>query len=197
MGFFKHVGECNGKKVIIVNRQLPGEDHMAGVIYSEIIPSRFHDDLMKVLESAEGQSANDFSNVLRRRMFSSGENMLEQLYAEGYIKKAAANNIIVKPNSKSAVRLDELNRMLTQIASGQIAQEELQTIVPEATPQAVAKAMTPVNDQITDSVTQSTVDSNALMSQMMQMMQAMQQEIANLKAEKPAKKSSAKPVKSV
>lgn len=129
MSFFKHVGTANGsKKVIIVQRQIPGEDHMASVIYSEIIPSRFHDDVMKELESDAGQSANEFIDVLRRRYFSDGQNMLEALHAEGFIKKVAANAVIVKPNSKSAVRLDELNRMLNEIRTGKVAQQELAAV---------------------------------------------------------------------
>lgn len=134
MSFFKHVGECNGKKVVIVNRTLPNEDHMAGVIYSEIIPSKFHDDLMKVLESTEGQAANEFVEVLKRRYFANGENMLEALHSEGFIKKAATNNIIVKPNSKSTVRLDELNRLLTDIATGKNAEKEIAKKAPEVAP---------------------------------------------------------------
>ena len=168
MNFFKHVGECNGKKVVIVQRQLPGEDHMAGIIYSEIIPSRFHDDLMKVLESTEGQAANEFKDVLMRRMSSNGENMLEQLHAEGYIKKAAANNIIIKPNSKSAVRLDELNKLLTQINTGQIASDQL------------ANVTSPKNKA---AVSEPAGDSNAVMAQMMAMMQTMQAELTALKSE--------------
>lgn len=129
MSFFKHVGTANGsKKVIIVQRQLPGEDHMASVIFSEIIPSRFHDDIMKELESPAGQASDNFVDVLRRRYFSDGQNMLEALHGEGYVKKVAANNIIVKPNSKSAVRLDELNRMLAEIRQGKVAQEELKAV---------------------------------------------------------------------
>ena len=147
MSFFKHVGTANGtKKVIIVQRQLPGEEHMAAVIYSDIIPSRFHDDIMKELESPAGQAANEFKEVLERRMFSNGENMLQSLHAEGYIKKVASNNVIVRPNSKSAVRLDELNRMLGDIRAGRTAGEELAKLD--------AAASETVDSQITDAVTQ-------------------------------------------
>lgn len=125
MNFFKHVGTANGsKKVIIVQRQLPGEEHMAAVIYSEIIPSRFHDDLMKELESEAGQAANEFKEVLERRYFSDGQNMLQVLHGEGWIKKVASNNVIVRPNSKSSIRLDELTKMLAEMRSGRIATPE-------------------------------------------------------------------------
>jgi hypothetical protein len=126
MSFFKHVGTANGtKKVIIIQRQLPGEEHMAGVIYSEIIPSRFHDDLMKELESEAGQAANEFKEVLERRYFSDGQNMLQVLHGEGWIKKVATNNVIVRPNSKSSLRLDELNKLLNDMRTGRIASQEI------------------------------------------------------------------------
>lgn len=130
MSFFKHVGTANGtKKVIIVQRTLGGdEQHMASVIYSEIIPSRFHDDIMKVLESDEGQSANEFRDVLQRRYFTNGENMLTSLHSEGYIKKVATNNVIVRPNSKSAIRLDELNKELENLRNGNAAQKILDSM---------------------------------------------------------------------
>lgn len=137
MSFFKHIGTANGaKKVIIVQRELPGELHMAGVIYSEIIPSRFHDDIMKELESDAGQAAHEFKDILERRFFSDGRNMLEALYAEGYIKKVASNNVIVRPNSKSAIRLDELNKMLNDIRTGKIATDEIKAM--EAEPSVTA-----------------------------------------------------------
>jgi len=146
MSFFKHVGTANGsKKVIIVQRQLPGEDHMASVIFSEIIPSRFHDDIMKELESDAGQSANEFIDVLKRRYFSDGQNMLEALHGEGYIKKVASNNVIIRPNSKSAVRLDELNRMLNEIRTGKAAQQELAAVETEPVVEAI-KATAAVED---------------------------------------------------
>jgi hypothetical protein len=126
MSFFKHVGTANGgKKVIIVQRQLPGEEHMASVLFSDILPSRYHDDTMKVLESLEGQAANEFKDVLERRFFSTGENMLQTLHSEGFIKKLAANAITVRPNSKSSIRLDELTKLLTDISSGRHAQSEM------------------------------------------------------------------------
>ena len=153
MSFFKHIGTANGaKKVIIVQRQLPGEAHMAGVIYSEIIPSRFHDDIMKELESDAGQAANEFKDILERRFFSDGRNMLEALYSEGYVKKVASNNVIVRPNSKSAIRLDELNKMLNDIRTGRIASTEMKAIeeVPavDDTVAAPAPAAAPADDRI-------------------------------------------------
>jgi hypothetical protein len=126
MTFFKHVGVANGKKVIIVQRQLTGDDaHMAAVLYSDILPSRYHDDVMKVLESAEGQQSWEFRDVLQRRMMADGNNMLQALSGENYIKRVSQNAITVRPNSKSSIRLDELNKLLNEAGRGESAVKKL------------------------------------------------------------------------
>ena len=126
--FFKHVGEHNGKKVIIVQRALPGEDHLAAVFYSQIIPSRYHDDIMSVLQSDEGQQSKEFMDIMNRRLLSSGSNMLVTMVNEGYVKKAQTNQIIVKPNANSAVRLDELNKLLKMAGEGTEAIRKLEDL---------------------------------------------------------------------
>lgn len=126
--FFKHVGEHNNKKVVLVQRSIPEEEHMCSVIYSEIIPTHYHDDIMRVLESAEGQDSNEFWEVLRRRQSSTGRNLLEAIAIEGYLKKAPVNQVIVKPNAKSSVRLDELNKLLREAGQGEEAVRKLEEL---------------------------------------------------------------------
>jgi hypothetical protein len=190
MSFFKHIGTANGvKKVIIVQRELPGESHMAGVIYSEIIPSRFHDDIMKELESDAGQASNEFKEVLERRFFSDGRNMLETLYHEGFVKKVASNNVIVRPNSKSSIRLDELNKMLSDIRSGKTASKDLADLSAEPSVSA------PVVETVSAAAAAAPVDQNALMMQMMQTMQSLQAEIAAIKNGSEPKKGPGRPKK--
>ena len=188
MSFFRHVGTAKGnKKVIIIQRELPGEDHMASVIFSDIIPSRFHDDLMKELESDAGQTANEFKEVLERRFFSNGENMLQALHAEGYIKKVASNNIVVRPNSKSSVPLDELNKLLREMKAGGVAIKTLAEMDAQADAES-AVAAEPV-------AAAPAVDQTALMMQMMQTMQALQAEVAALKGGTDSKKGPGRPRK--
>jgi hypothetical protein len=126
--FFKHVGEHNGKKVIIVQRALPGEDHLAAVIYSQIIPSKYHDDIMAILQSDEGQQSNEFMDIMNRRLLSNGQNMLVTMVNEGYVKKAQANQVIVKPNASSAIRLDELTKLLREAGQGAEAIRRLEEL---------------------------------------------------------------------
>jgi len=126
--FFKHVGEHNGKKVVIVQRAIPEEEWMASVVYSEIIPTHYHDDIMRVLESEEGQNADEFWQVLQRRVGTTGVNLLNGIAMEGFLKKANTNQIIVKPNSASNIRLDELNKLLIEAGQGEEAVRKLEEL---------------------------------------------------------------------
>lgn len=130
--FFKHVGEHNGKKVVIVEKSIPGEPHMCAVIYSTNIPTKFHDDIMKLLESAEGQAEQEFGLILNRRQGTDGRNLLQAIAQEGFLKKASTNQVIVKPNASSAIRLDELNKLLKAAGEGEEAIAKLEKMEREA-----------------------------------------------------------------
>lgn len=130
--FFKHVGEHNGKKVVIIEKSIPGEPHMCAVIYSTNIPTKFHDDIMKLLESAEGQAEREFGLILNRRQGTDGRNLLQAIAQEGYLKKAPCNQVIVRPNAASAIRLDELNSLLKMAGEGEEAIQKLEKLEREA-----------------------------------------------------------------
>ena len=121
----KHVGKHSNKKVIILFRTVPGEEHMCLVVYPDILPRHIHDDLMQALESDSGQQAKEFSDYLFRYTMSDGNNALTTLHNEGMIKKVPTNQVIITPNAKSTVRLDELNEILGKMAQGEQAMKEL------------------------------------------------------------------------
>jgi hypothetical protein len=53
----KHVGKHNNKRIVLLWRRVPNEDHMALLTYSETLPRMIHDEVMKALESPIGQEA--------------------------------------------------------------------------------------------------------------------------------------------
>lgn len=121
----KHVGKHNNKKVVILFRTVPNENHMCLVIYPETLPRHIHDDVMTALESEAGQQAKEFSDYLFRVTLQDGNNALSTLHKEGMIKKIPTNQVIVTPNAKSTVRLDELNEILNKMNMGEEAVKEL------------------------------------------------------------------------
>ena len=225
MSFFKHVGKVNDKKVIIVKRVLSSEEpHMAVVIYSDIMPQKYHDDVMRILESDEGQQAYEFSDILERRMMADGNNMLQALSAEGYLKRVGANAVMITPNSKSSMRLDELNKLLSQVGKGEEAVKRLERMENQqgfADPAKTAQTDAFVSDSVSPSdlginiaaenaklaaapvaaTAPAAPDMTAVMMEMMKTMQSMQAQLNEIKGEKPvvvkatAKKTPAKTAK--
>lgn len=119
--FLKHIGRQGDRKVAIVFRQIPGEEHMALVVYPDVLPVSYHDALMKLIESEPGQAAVELSDVLHRNLMPDGRGVLEALHREGMLKKVSTASIVVTPNAQSNVRLDELNRVLTEMSTGEAA----------------------------------------------------------------------------
>ena len=128
----KHVGKHNNKKIVVLWRKVPNENHMALVAYSDTLPRMIHDEVMKQLESAIGQNATDFSDVLFRTVMADGRNALEVLHREGFIKKIPTSQVLITPTSKSSVRLDELNNILDEMESGEAAIKRLSDLDKEA-----------------------------------------------------------------
>lgn len=121
----KHIGKHNDRKIAILYRQVPDEAHMCLVVYSDLLPRLIHDEVMKTLESATGQASPDLADALFRNLMADGRNTLETLHREGFIKKVPTNQVLVTPNAKSSVRLDELNTILNEMALGEEAIKKL------------------------------------------------------------------------
>lgn len=101
---------------------------MCLVVYADLLPRVMHDELMKAVESVAAQSAPELSEVLHRTYMADGRLLLETLHREGRIKKAPTNQILVTPNNKSNVRLDELNGILNEMSKGEEAVKRLAEI---------------------------------------------------------------------
>jgi hypothetical protein len=124
----KHIGRHGDRKVAIVFREIPGEDHMCLVIYPDVLPTHIHNTVMNVLESAPGQAANTLADVFHRNLLTDGRPILEALHREGMLKKVAASQVIVTPTATSSVKLDELNRIVREMEIGGDAARRLQEL---------------------------------------------------------------------
>lgn len=123
--FMKHIGKNGDRKVVIVFREVPGEEHMALVLYPETLPRHIHDSVMSVVESETGQTSEVLGEAMFRSLMSDGRPMLETLHKEGMIKKVQTSQIVVTPNAKSHVRLDELNKVINELKTGEKAKERM------------------------------------------------------------------------
>ena len=124
----KHVGKHGDRKVAIVFREVPGEEHMCLVVYTETLPVSMHDALMRAIETPATQTAENLGDALFRELFSDGRPMLQTLHAEGMLKKVQTRQIVVTPNPSSHVNLEEMNDIIRKMKLGDEAIREMANI---------------------------------------------------------------------
>jgi hypothetical protein len=124
----KHVGKNGDRKVVIVFNEVPGEPHMCIAVYPDLLQRQMHDDLMKAIESVEGQNAENLGNALGSKYFSDGTVMLNRMHSENILKKIQTAQVILTPTPQSHVRLDEMNKILNEMKTGQEAVNRLQAL---------------------------------------------------------------------
>lgn len=122
----KHVGKLkNGSKVVVLFRTVPNENNNCLITETASLPSIYHDRLMELVEGDEGQQTNDLADLLSRRFFADGNNVLNTLHTQGYIKKVNTSNVLLTPNSKSSVPLNEVNDILSGHVKNQPTTENI------------------------------------------------------------------------
>jgi hypothetical protein len=125
MAFMKHVGKHGDRKVCILFRQVPGEDHMCLVIYPDTLHAHWQDSIQKALESDVAQQSEELADALHRSYLPDGRPVLETLHQERMIKKLRTADVIVTPTPDAKIRLDELNKMLNEMKQGEAAVKKM------------------------------------------------------------------------
>jgi len=121
MAFTRHVGKHGDRKVAVVFREVPGEPHMALVVYTELLNQNIHDPLIACINSDIGQNSKDLADALNRTHTRDGKIILQVLHAEGMLKKVQCENIVMIPQPNVQIKLSELNKILDEMEKGEDA----------------------------------------------------------------------------
>lgn len=125
MAFLRHVGKHGDRKVAVVFREVPGEPHMALVVYTELLGQNIHDPMMRCIESDIGQNSENLADALNRVYTKDGHIILQKLHAEGMLKKVQTENIVMTPQPTVKIKLNELNKILDEMKQGEEATRKL------------------------------------------------------------------------
>jgi hypothetical protein len=112
----KHVGKMknNGARIVIAYRTIPGDPLSALVVGTNQLQGSYHDSLMSLLESDTGQQADELADVMAVRRFPDGSNMLQFVHANGMLQKVPTAGVIITPDNKTSIPLDELNNVIAE-----------------------------------------------------------------------------------
>lgn len=115
--FTKHVGKTkDGKKAVVVFRQIPGAEDHALVVLSEYLEPNVHDELMPYVEN-QGQAEMDLYKVLSRYSWFDNTNILESLHQRKLLTKLPVSDITMTPTPSMTISLAELNAQLNNIGA--------------------------------------------------------------------------------
>jgi|LauGreDrversion4_2_1035121.scaffolds.fasta_scaffold15647_3 hypothetical protein len=117
----KHVGKFGEKPCVVVFRELPGEQDYCLIVQTDNLDSRQHDDLMNVVQSAEAQTSKDISQVLHRRQFTDGSNMLSTLHYAKKLQKVPVSHVSLTPIPGQSIPLADVNVEIRKIDGGYVA----------------------------------------------------------------------------
>jgi hypothetical protein len=100
-GMIKHTGIINntGKNVVVVFMSLPDDPEHALVVDTDALPDTFNEALRKIVESIDGQQAENLADVLARRMSPDGSNMtlLQKFHGAGRLQKVPVDLVTMTP----------------------------------------------------------------------------------------------------
>jgi hypothetical protein len=112
----KHVGRMvnNQRRVVVAYKVVPGEPENCIVVTTENLAAEEHDTLMKLVESASGQEAEDLATAMARTPLPDGSNMLARFHTTGKMVKVPTNAVQMIPNRNTSILLSELNEAIAQ-----------------------------------------------------------------------------------
>ena len=98
--FKKHVGRIRNtdRRCVVVFMQIPGNENNALVVDTDALPDRFHDALMDIIDSTEGQQTPHLHTLLQRRILPDlGLDMMNALHTYGLLRVVEIDNIVMYP----------------------------------------------------------------------------------------------------
>ena len=115
--FTKHVGQVlsTQEKCIVIFRQVPGEPQNCLIVQTGDLTMEDHNDLLNELESVNGQQTDEFAKHIHTRFFRDGANMLQKLDNSGKLIKVPTNKIMMTPTVNDNIKLEDLNKSLSQL----------------------------------------------------------------------------------
>jgi hypothetical protein len=114
--FTKHLGQSKtGTRLVVVFREIPGAEDHCLVVETDSLRDMYQDQFMREVNSKEGQGTVDLFEVLERRQFGDGTQMLNSLHTKGLLRKYPVTDIDMIPMTNRKVPLTMVNDQIAGI----------------------------------------------------------------------------------
>jgi hypothetical protein len=183
MSFTRHVGKVGDRKVAVIFREVPGESHMCLIVYTEILNAHVHDSLMRCIESDIGQNSENLADALNRSFTVDGKVILQVLHSEGLLKKIQTSQVVMTPTPSTKIKLEELNKILDEMALGEAAVKRLAELDASSGLQDPADVARRMRNQTQPSASPGALDDVTLAQQRLEQADKMEREANGLLAE--------------
>lgn len=121
----RHVGKLaqTDTRCVVVMMQIPGREDHALVIESDSLPDIYHQNVMQVLESKEGQSNINFADELgKRQMFIADRgnmSILQALHEAKFLRPISVDSVVMTPTPGNAYPLRKVLEGMGKTVAGE------------------------------------------------------------------------------
>ena len=143
----KHVGRMvkNQRGVVVAYKVVPGEPDQSIIVDTSSLMAEEHDSLIKTVEDASGQEADEFATVMARTRLPDGSNMLARFHQTGKMMKVPSDTVEMTPNNNTTINLAELNQVIAEqkgVTVGDLALTDADGNRPEPVTEATDPTLT-------------------------------------------------------
>lgn len=111
--FKKHVGRNkNGTRLAVVFREIPGAEDHCLCVETDSLTEMYHDQLLREIDSRDAQQTVNLFEILQRRHFGDGQQMLNALHNKGLLRKYPVADITMVPMPNREVGLELVNKQI-------------------------------------------------------------------------------------
>ena len=118
MAVLKHVGKYGEKPCVVVFREVPNEPENCLIVETTSLEDQKHDELMNIVQSLEAQESNEISEVLSRRQFPDGSNVLNDLPFSKKLIKVSSSLVFLTPTPTDKIALADVNKEIKKLDEG-------------------------------------------------------------------------------
>ena len=104
----------NQRGVVVAYKVVPGEPDQSIIVDTSSLMAEEHDSLIKTVEDASGQEADEFATVMARSRLPDGSNMLARFHQTGKMMKVPSDTVEMTPNNNTTINLAELNQVIAE-----------------------------------------------------------------------------------